>query len=403
VRILRVIPTLNPSYGGPVEGLKRSTEILDSVGHETAVVCLDPPDAPWLASLPFRTHPLGPGTKPYGFSRKLAPFVRAEREQHDVAIVHGLWSYSSVGAWLGLRGGTTPYVLFTHGMMDPWFKREYPVKHAAKQLYWLVAQGRVLSDAQCVLFTTEEERRLARRSFFGFSRYREEVVAYGAAGPSGEPEAQIQAFRATLPALGERRFLLFLSRIHPKKGCDLLISSYAEVAAEHPDLDLVVAGPDESGWRKRLDDMALALGIAGRVHWPGMLTGDQKWGAFRAAEAFVLPSHQENFGVVVAEALASGKPVLITNKVNIWREVEAAGAGLVADDDAPGIAWVLRQFLGMSEVEKARMAAAARRCFERNFDAKAAASSLANVLRRVAGHSRLGEADVPDAVFRQLP
>jgi glycosyltransferase involved in cell wall biosynthesis len=277
------------------------------------------------------------------------------------------------------------------------------VKHAAKQLYWLVAQGRVLSDAQCVLFTTEEERRLARQSFFGFGRYREEVVAYGAAGPSGEPEVQIQAFRAKLPAIGERRFLLFLSRIHPKKGCDLLISAFAEVAAEHPYLDLVVAGPDESGWRKKLDVAASSLGIAGRIHWPGMLTGEAKWGAFRAAEAFVLPSHQENFGIVVAEALACGKPVLITNKVNIWREVEAAGAGLVADDDALGITSLLRRFLGMSEAEKATMGAAARRCFELSFDVKAAASSLADVLRRLVGRSRLGEDDVPDAVFRQLP
>jgi hypothetical protein len=105
VRILNVIPSLDPSHGGPVEGLIRSTEMLNSLGHDTSVVCLDPPDAPWLGSLPFRTYPLGPGTRPYGFSRKLAPFIRAEREHHDVAIVHGLWSYSSVGAWLGLRGG----------------------------------------------------------------------------------------------------------------------------------------------------------------------------------------------------------------------------------------------------------------------------------------------------------
>jgi glycosyltransferase involved in cell wall biosynthesis len=134
-----------------------------------------------------------------------------------------------------------------------------------------------------------------------------------------------------------------------------------------------------------------------------MLTGDAKWGAFRAAEAFVLPSHQENFGIVVAEALACGKPVLITNKVNIWHEVEAAGAGLVADDDTPGIASLLRRFLCMSEADRAKMGEAARRCFERNFDVRAAALSLADALWRAVEQTRLRESGAASAVFRQLP
>ncbi len=384
MRILRVIPSLNPRDGGPVEGLKRSAEVLDSLGHQTEVACVDPPDAPWLKGLPFRAHALGPATRPYGFSGRLAPFIRSTRANYDAAVVHGLWSYSSVGAWLGLRGGSTPYCVFTHGMMDPWFKQEFPVKHAAKQLYWLLLQGRVLTGAHSVLFTTEEERRLARRSFFGFSGYREEVVAYGAAAPSGDDDRQIRAFRAALPDLGERRFLLFLSRIHPKKGCDLLVSAFAAAAADHPDLDLVIAGPDQTGWRKDLDAIAAERGIAGRIRWPGMLSGDAKWGAFRAAEAFVLPSHQENFGIAVAEAMACSTPVLITDKVNIWREVEAARAGLVAPDTAPGIVSLLRAFLALGSAEKAAMGQAARLCFEQSFDVRSAALSLLDVLARAA-------------------
>lgn len=384
MRILRVITTLDPRTGGPLEGLLRSTAIIDGLGHETEVACVDPPDAPWLKGLPFRVHALGPGTKPYSFSRRLAPFIRARRAEYDVAVVHGLWNYGSVGAWLGLRGGPTPYVVFTHGMMDPWFRREYPLKHAAKQAYWLLVQGRVLADAHAVLFTTEEERRLARGSFSGFAGYREEVVAYGAAEPGGSATEQVAAFRAALPALGERPFLLYLSRIHPKKGCDLLVSAFAQVAASRPGLDIVIAGPDETGWRGELERTASAAGIAGRVHWPGMIRGDVKWGAMRGAEAFILPSHQENFGIAVAEATACGTPVLITDKVNIWREVEAAGAGFVAPDDLAGTVSLLRRFLSVDPAGRAAMGEAARRCFEANFDVRAAATSLLGVLGRAA-------------------
>jgi glycosyltransferase involved in cell wall biosynthesis len=120
----------------------------------------------------------------------------------------------------------------------------------------------------------------------------ERVVAFGTKDVAGSADAQIASFRTLLPQLASRKFILFLSRIHPKKGCDLLIQAFAKVAAENKELDLVMAGPDSVGWGSKLMRLAEDLGVANRIHWPGMLKGDQKWGAFRAAEAFVLPSHQ---------------------------------------------------------------------------------------------------------------
>lgn len=133
---------------------------------------------------------------------------------------------------------------------------------------------------------------------------------------------------------------MYLSRIHQKKGCDLLLEAFAKVASTDPDLHPVMAGPDQTGWVLKLKAHAARLGIADRVAWLGMLQGDDKWGAFYSAEAFCLPLHQEYFGVVVAEAMVCGKPVLISNKVNIWREIEVDGADIVqsdlAGDDARG-------------------------------------------------------------------
>ena len=278
-------------------------------------------------------------------------------------------------------------MVYTHGMLDPWFNRAYPLKHLKKLLYWPWAERRVLRDARAVLFTCEEERRLARQSFPAY-RCREAVVSYGTSSPPGDPDALRSRFLAGRPDLAGRRLLLFLSRIHPKKGCDLLLKAFAGVAGGHPDLHLVLAGPAEAGFRSELERLADALGIAARVTWTGMLSGDDKWGAFYAADAFVLPSHQENFGIAVAEALACGLPVLISDKINIWREIAEDGAGLVAEDTEAGTARLLRDWLTLPPGEAQGMREAARRCFLHRFEIGAAAQSLVETL-----NARLARSD----------
>jgi glycosyltransferase involved in cell wall biosynthesis len=301
-------------------------------------------------------------------------------DRYDAAIVHGLWNYAPFAASRVLPGGPLPYFVFTHGMMDPWFRQTYPLKYLAKIGFWLLAEGRLLAGARNVFFTSEEERRLARGQF-PFWRYNEQVVGYGTAAPSAAPEDQCAAFSAMTPELGDRPYLLFLSRIHRKKGCGLLIDAFAKVADQRPDLQLVIAGPDQEGLVTVLQERARALGVADRIHWPGMLRGDAKWGAYRGAEAFILPSHQENFGIVVAEAMACRAPVLITNKVNIWREIEAAGAGLVENDDADGAEALLRRWLAMDAGQQAAMRDAALRTFRSHFDVATVAPALIQTIK----------------------
>jgi glycosyltransferase involved in cell wall biosynthesis len=182
--------------------------------------------------------------------------------------------------------------------------------------------------------------------------------------------------------LRDKRLLLFLSRLHPKKGCDNLIAAFAEVARRDPELRLVMAGPDQVGWQRDLVARARELGVGERIAWTGMLTGDAKWGAYRAAEAFVLPSHQENFGIVVAEALACGVPVLISDKVNIWREIAAAQAGLVRDDTTAGTTALLRAWIDTDCATRGRMRLNASRCFRQHFDLHTAIDRFHDLLRQ---------------------
>jgi glycosyltransferase involved in cell wall biosynthesis len=286
--------------------------------------------------------------------------------------------------WRALKGTATPYFVFTHGMLDPWFKRTYPLKHLKKWLYWPWGDYRVLRDARQVLFTCEEERQLARQSFWLY-RCRERVVNFGTRGPVGNPALQRRLFAEKFPETQGRHCLLFLGRVHVKKGNDLLFEAFAKVleaggSAELANWHLVIAGPNDHAYGNEMKALAQRLGIAGRVTWTGMLSGDLKWGAFYCAEAFVLPSHQENFGIAVAEALACRVPVLISNKVNIWREIAEDGAGLVENDDRPGTERLLQRWLALSPAEREAMRGRAADCFARRFHVDQSARGLIEVL-----------------------
>ncbi len=323
----------------------------------------------------FRLGPARLGA--YSYSDRLVPWLRSNVHRYDSAIIHGLWQYHGLAAWRALRGTATPYYVFAHGMLDPWFKRQYPLKHLKKQLYWPWAEYRVLRDARSVLFTTEEERLLARQTFAPY-RANETVVGFGISEP---PRIDRALFTRRYPELQDKRIVLFLGRLHPKKGCDLLISAFASVCSRDPALRLVMAGPDSDGYQATLMRQAELRGIADRICWTGMIRDELKWSAYQSAEVFVLPSHQENFGISVAEALACRLPVLISDKVNIWREIDAEQCGIVRHDTPAGTLDLFEKWLALSDPSRERMKANGLACFRKHFHIDATTARLAATLQ----------------------
>jgi glycosyltransferase involved in cell wall biosynthesis len=382
-RILQVVRSLRAESGGVALAVRTLTNGLSAHGDRVTIASLDPVDAGAAGVKAFGRTSLG-----YGYAADFAPWLRAHREEFDAVIVHGLWQYPGFGTWRALRGSRTPYFVFCHGMLDPWFKRTYPLKHLKKWLYWPWAEFRVLRDAAGVLFTTEEERRLARESF-ALYRAREQVIPLGVAEPPPDCPAQRAAFHATAAGLSKRPFVLFLGRVHPKKGIEELLRGYAEIARAQVDApQLAIAGPcHDEAYRATLRTLANSLGITDRVHWLPMLEGDAKWGALRECEAFVLISHQENFGLAVVEALACSRPVLISDQVNLWREIAEARAGFVAADTAAGAAQLIDRWLATPEAPRRALAAAARECFERRFASAPATERLTSLLDAALAHS----------------
>lgn len=373
MRILHIIATLNPEAGGPTESV-RVLLSYGPIGYSGEVVTLDAPGAPYLADVNFPVHALGPTTTTYGFNLKLLPWLRANRHRFDGVVVNGLWQYCGYAAWRALAGNT-PYVVFTHGMLDPYFRYAFPLKHMKKWLYWVPFEYRVLRDAYRVLFTSQAEKRLAEQSF-SLHSWVPYVVPYGASGPQGDPELQKQAFFDRCAAVRDKRYLIFLGRIHRKKGCDMLIDAFVKVAGTDPELHLVMAGPDQQLWSPQLKERVAASGLSDRVHWPGMLKGDSKWGALYGSEAFILPSHQENFGIAVAEALACGKAVLLADKVNIAEEIAEAGAGLVEMDTPEGTLRLLKRWIAMPPAERETMAGQASQTFRTRYDMQENAKAI---------------------------
>lgn len=380
MKILHVISSLDPACGGPIEGLKQLAVSMLQLGHNVEVLTLDECQAVFLEKLPFEVHALGPHVTGYWYSALLVPWLRKHAAEYDAVIVHGLWQYIGLAVRHALAGSGTPYYVFAHGMLGPWFKHTYPLKHLKKWLYWPWAEYRVLRDARRVLFTCEVELLLARKSFWLY-KATEAVSGFGVMNPPESGDELADNFLAQFPHLQGRRIALYLSRIHQVKGCDLLIEAFARVAQRDEKLHLVMAGPDQTDWVSNLRARAETLGVAHRITWTGILQGDMKWGAYYAAEVFCLPSHHENFGVVVVEALACGIPVLISNKVNIWREIAASGAGLVADDTLDGTDELLRRWLSMSADEFAAMQVKTKPCFENHFHVQRAAVRLLEIIR----------------------
>lgn len=387
MKILHVIAGAAPETGGPIKAVCDFNAALgDRI--QPVIATLDAPGSPFLDHLGAPVMALGPKgadhrnafERHYGRAPDALPWLARHAEDFDVILVHGLWNYASYIASRALPGSAVPYFVFTHGMMDPYFRRVDPIKHLAKQASWLSIEGPLLAGARSVLFTAEDEKRLARGQFFGFSNYRETVVGYGAIDSPAPESRHFDAFHAAVPSLKGAPFLLYLSRLHPKKGADMLVDAFAAVADRYPDMHLVVAGPGYNGWEAGLHRRAGAAGLTDRIHFPGALFGDAKWGALHGADAFVLPSHQENFGIVLAEAMACGTPVLTTRSVNIWREIVATGGGLVNEDTPQGISALLSQWLSMPEAAKARMRLDARRGYEHQFRIETAAERLLALL-----------------------
>ena len=403
--VLHVIESMDPQMGGVCQAVRSIIGGLSKYNINNEVVCLDS-DADLITGDDFPIFKIGKGAGPWHYNSTLIPWLTANFCRFDTVIVHGMWLYYSYAVNEAVKvfhnrahqlnvmsnqstgvGATLRFFIMPHGMLDPYFQkaRSRRLKAVRNWIYWKLLERKVINNANAILFTSEAERLLAYEPFHPYRPKREVVVGLGIESPPLYESIMTQCFFEKCPEAAGTRYLLFLSRIHEKKGVDLLIKAYAVLlksANQFNDLKLIIAGPGiESDYGKMIRLLVSSNSLLkDKVFFPGMLTGDAKWGAFYGCEAFALPSHQENFGIAVVEALACAKAVLISNQVNIWREIKESGGGIVADDTLKGTVESLNQWFELREAEQRETCRKAYLCFKQNFTKDQAAERFFHLL-----------------------
>jgi glycosyltransferase involved in cell wall biosynthesis len=365
---------LNPASGGTAEAVRNL--VLHSGDARQAVLTLDAPSEPWIRSFASEVYCAGPGKGKYGYTPQLPKWLQTNLHKYDAAVVHGCWQFHGIAASVLCRRAEIPFFAFPHGMLDPYFNQVSRAKHLKKLAYWPLERS-VLEKARSVFFTSAEECERAHRSFRFDSQ--DEIVPLGISAPLQDPAVGREELLSRFPQLANKRVLLYLGRLHPKKGVDLLIRAFSKVA--QPAFHLLIVGPP--GTEAVFQELTrMAAPVSKQVTFTGMLTGTVKAGAIAAAEALVLPSHQENFGFSAVEALAFGCPVLLSDRVNIWREIVTDGAGIVASDTESGTASLLQKWFALAPAEIKQMSAAAHNCFKSRFRAETACRKFLAAIRK---------------------
>lgn len=381
MNILHVINSLDPALGGTVACVREVASGMKQRGHAVSVASLsDTPDDPWVRDFAVPCICLAPSLLKYSAAPRLLWWLFRHAGKFDVIIINGLWQFQGLGtaliAWLRRR----PYVIYVHGMLGPLGKVSI-WKYIKKLAYWSLFEYWVVRCAEFAIFTSEEEARLAR-GFFPFYRWKQAVVGNGASRPAAvgpEPTARLLS---RFPILVGKKILLYLGRLHPGKGCDFLLKAFAAELTSSPQQHIVFAGPDtDPRYSFELRQLAETLSISERVTWTGMIVGEDKDAMFAMASVFICPSHHENFGIAVVEAIARGIPAIVTNKVNIHGILSSGGAAIVCDDTVDGLRRALREWIAMSECEKESMRDRQRALYERMFTPEGTAETLDGVLR----------------------
>jgi len=249
-----------------------------------------------------------------------------------------LWSHSGVLSWRAAHRSQVPSLTYVRGLLDPWAMHYKPYR---KKAYWHLVGKRILRDSTVIVALTEYERQIVR----GLKvPTRVEVIPNGAALDARAESAPRADLEARIPELAGRRYVLFLGRIHEKKGIDILLRAIVDFQAGSPDVAFVLAGPIDPSFAARWHDLRGRYLTEERVITPGAVKEPLKTLLLKHAELFVLPSYSEGLPVAVLEALLSGSPVVVTKQCNL-PEVQSADAGIVIDPDAGQLLTAMRTIL----------------------------------------------------------
>jgi len=342
LRIAHYLPRIRMEEGGVVRAVLDMTDALADLGERVALLTFDASDVPSEWATAERAPEVrvieAPRAAGERFTRAQLEATSRELASADVVHLHAPWTLSNRQLASACRRRGTPYVLSVHGMLDDWSMAQRGLK---KRLYLALGGRAMLERAAAVHCTAAFEEKQASK-WFPRGRAVTIPLVFDVTPFAGE----IDAAKAPGPPRGERPRLLFLSRLHEKKGLERLLEAAKLLGDRGIAADVLIAGSGEPAYVARLERLARELGIAERTHFLGLVTGEAKAALYASADVFVLPTSQENFGFVCPEALACGTPVVTTRGVDIWPELEESGGALIVENAPEPIARAVGDLLG---------------------------------------------------------
>ncbi len=387
-----VVASINAMTGGPAVSVTQLCRHLQSKSVATKIFSLDYEalgsqlipegvvvDCPKASLLTRRFR---------GFNRELRKLLSAQAAtQLSLIHNHGLWMFPNWYARQAAEKANIPLVISPRGMLEPWAQER---SRWRKLLAWHIFEKRNLRYARLFHATSEAEAQSIRRKGF---RQPIALIPNGVEIPDRDLKPAREHLERHFPRLRGKRYLLFMSRLHPKKGLDLLTSSWASLHASFPQWHLLIAGGDWESYRERLTKVVLRKGIDASVSLSGPLDGRVKEAALLHADLFVLPSFSENFGIVVAESLVHGVPV-ITTKGTPWKEVITHQCGWWIEASEDSLKSTLTEAMNLSSELREEMGERGRSLVSEKYTWPRVAEQMAGVYRWV-----LGSGDKPVCVL----
>ncbi|MFZ4796132.1 MAG: glycosyltransferase [Bacteroidia bacterium] len=351
LKLLRVIASMDLKSGGPPNGIIYITPYLNELNIETTIVCLDNPDELFLKNCNCKIIALAQNKTSWQYNSKLYNWLINNLANYDVVLVHGIWIYHSYAVSKAIKSlkklnsnFKTKYFIYPHGMLDSYFQTDEKrvLKSIRNYFYWHLVESNNINAANGIIYTSQGEMEIAAKTFSNFKPKQTLNLGYGIDIPN-------DIFKQN----NIIDYYLFLGRYNHKKGIDTIINAYQKLWLANEKIlpKLIIAGPGlNSEYGKYIQDLVKSNeNIKNQIELKDMVSGREKWQLIANAKATILWSHQENFGITVAESLGMGVPVLLSKQVNIWNEVVMNNAGFAEDDTVEKLVETMIKFNNLSE------------------------------------------------------
>lgn len=379
IKVLRIISTLNPQQGGPAKAIIDNSLAMINQNIKVDILTCDRTSSKFYKSKYINIINQGPSFfGNFCFSYNLFFWLLKNKKNYDFFILHGIWEFKNIAAFMLLNNN---YSVFVHGSLHPTQGKGFFNK-AKKKLYWLIFEKRNLLKSKSLLLTSNKEKAQLDDTFVDTKGIKKVFVKYGILKSNLNKKVLLSKFNKKFPFLKNKSFYLYLGRLHKQKGADIIIEAVNKIKL-NSNIKILIMGPFiGSKFENKLKLLVKKYKLEKQIFFSSAQFGDIKWGAIYSSKAMLLPSHGENFGISLVEAMSAGKPVLTTFKVNINDIIIKYNAGLISRDNVSYFSKILLQFHTLNKKKKNQISNNALKCFKDNFDISSNHNSLSSYIKK---------------------